>query len=182
MGPIKSLILSLPILFFSYCGTNTKNPVYPLLTVVNPVAPPTIVSVTPVQITTPSLEIKIEFDLDYYVTNQEPEFIGYNLYISTASTSTQSNMGASLYLPNGNEPSFPHQGDSPSTASTDLITQRVTNLKPPPSPIAFTLCEKYYFRMQAVTRNGVYSAPGNQVAACAIADVNQCPKGSICNP
>jgi len=172
------------ILFLSVsCGVNTDKPVYPLFTLFTPVQSPALVSVTPVAIWTTSTQYKIEFDIRYYITNQEPEFQGYNLITSTTSTSAQNTgFGSVTYLPNGVEPSFEHIGAKPSTASKDLITQRVINYKAAPSPLPFQLCEQYYFRLQALTSNGIRSNYGNQISACAIMDINLCSKGTVCNP
>ena len=165
------------------CGVNTDKPVYPLFTLFNPVQSPALVSIRPYAVWTTNLEYKIEFDLSYYITNQEPQFQGYNLLISTTSTSAQNTgFGTVTYLPNGVEPSFLHIGATPSTASSSLITQRVTNFKAPPSPLPFQLCEKYYFRLQAVTSNGLRSNTGNQIESCAIMDNTLCRKGTVCNP
>ncbi|MDH5656866.1 MAG: hypothetical protein OEZ34_13215 [Spirochaetia bacterium] len=168
---------------FTGCGINTDSPVYPISVLINPVQVPAIVSLTPVQIWEPNNDYRIEFDLRYYITNQEQEFIGYNLYSSTTATSAQNTgYGAIIYLPRGIEPSFDHIGATPSTLSTDIVTQRLTDFKASPSPIAFQLCEKYFFRLQAVLQNGIKSNLSNQAEACAITDINLCPSGSICNP
>lgn len=163
------------------CGTNTSTPVYPLLATLSTVGVPAIISVTPVEVAALPPNVKIEFDLKYYITNQEKEFIGYNLYISTTDTSSLVASGKP-YLPDGIEPSFPHVGATPSTAPADLITKRITDFKPAPSPIPFRICELYYFSLQAVTRNGIKSIPGNRVTACASTQPSLCPVGTGCNP
>lgn len=169
-------------LFVCSCGVNTDQPVYPLLTFTS-VAPPTIVSVKPfrqlVFFESPEPEYKIEFDIEYYVTNQENEFLGYNLYISSTSTSPEAPV-TGPYLPVGYDPSFPHLKQEVNT--TTLITQRISHFKPPPGERPFDLCEMYYFRLRAYTRNDVESEPSPQIAVCAVEDVLLCPTGTVCNP
>ena len=180
-------ILRYPLFFIPFillvCGVNTDKPVYPLFTLFRPVQTPALLTVKPVELWTIDNQYKIEFEISYYITSQEPEFMGYNLLTSTTSTSAQnSGLGTVLYLPSGIEPSFLHVGAKPSTAASSKITQRVTDYRAAPSPLPFELCEKYFFRLQSVTSNGIRSNTGNEVGSCAILDTTRCPKGTVCNP
>ena len=125
---MRRLSLSLSLLAFlalPSCGTNTDRPVYSIFSILS-VAAPAIVDVAPVDISegllgTPGYKLRYGFDVKYYVTNQEPEFVGYNLYITTTSLSTEailSGIGADPYLPAGYEPTFYH---SPSEANTSSL-------------------------------------------------------------
>ncbi len=170
------------LLFILYCGTNTNVPVFPIYSFF-PVGSPAIVDVKPVEIITQDNRIRIEFDIFYYVTNQEDEFIGYNLYISTSSISpnlVQAGIGISPYLPSGYEPTFFHTKEEASTESINLKQKRIPNLKPAPSEIPFQLCEKYYFRLKAVLRNGIESSPGPEISSCAFSTQVQCPMNTPC--
>ncbi|MBI3394770.1 MAG: hypothetical protein HY042_02935 [Spirochaetia bacterium] len=171
------------------CGVNTDQPVFPLYTTFTVVGPPAIISVTPVEVgiatSEPTKPYGVEFNVNFYVTNQEDGFLGYNLYISTSSTSAQSTLGgftSGPYLPNGVAPSFPEAGKPASTASTALVTQRIQYQKPPPGEIQIQLCEKYFFRMTALVRNNIESAASTELPACAAANTALCPKGGPCNP
>lgn len=169
--------------FLLNCGTNTDQPPFPLYTY-SIVAPPAIVSVSPVEVPV-NLQLRMEFDINYYVTNQEVGFLGYNLYISKTTTSAEAallGIGTLPYMPDGVEPTFPHVAASPSTASSALITQRVEFEVPPPGLKFFQLCEKYFFRMTAVTRNGLVSNSSPQQASCAALNPALCPTGTACNP
>ena len=140
------------------CGVNTEEPVYPILTVTT-VASPTLLSVQPVEDIllweTPYPEYRIAFDIQYYLTNQEEGFVGYNLYMSTVNISPDDPVSGP-YMPQGYEPSFPHVDQNPDT--TKAITQRVTHFRPPPGERPFDLCEKYFFRLKATTRSGIESS------------------------
>ncbi len=177
----KRLLLGL--LALASCGTNTEEPVFPLYTALTLIASPAIASVSPVEAGTGFDDYHIEFDLGYYVTNQEEGFLGYNLYISTSNTSAEAALGGSstgIYLPSGTSPSFPHVGATATTAT--LLKQRITHQKPPPGEKPFQLCEKYFFRMTALVRNGLESNPSAERSSCASANAGLCPKGSACNP
>ncbi|GIX40926.1 MAG: hypothetical protein KatS3mg129_0659 [Leptospiraceae bacterium] len=179
---VKKHLIYFIFLILLYCGTNQNVPVFPIYSLL-PVGSPAIVDVKPVEITTQDNKIRIEFDIYYYVTNREDEFIGYNLYISTSSISPdliQAGIGVNPYLPNGYEPTFYHTKEEASTESSKLIEKRVSNLEPAPSEIPFQICEKYYFRLKAVLRNGIESAPGPEISACAISSNITCPAVSPC--
>lgn len=180
---VKNRFAAALLFVLASCGTNTEEPVFPLYTALTLIASPAIVSVRPVEAGTGFADYRIEFDLGYYVTNQEEGFLGYNLYISTSTTSAEAAVGGSstgIYLPSGTAPSFPHVGSTVSTSS--LQTQRLTHLKPPPGEKPFQLCEKYFFRMTALVRNGLESNASAEKSSCAAANAALCPKGSACNP
>ena len=167
---------------FVHCGTNTEQPVYPLVSLTS-VGAPAITSVTPVAMFDTNLQLLIEYDLKYYITNAEDGFLGYNLYIRTASSAAEATVlgiGGDPYLPNGYAPSFPHVGATVNT--TTEVTQRITHYKPPPGPRIFDACDRYYFRLTAVIRTGSESYPSPEISSCAITDTTLCPKGSVCNP
>ncbi|MCB1165363.1 MAG: hypothetical protein KDK33_04360 [Leptospiraceae bacterium] len=175
-------------LFLCQCGTNTDSPVYSIFSLFS-VAAPAIVDVAPVDISegyfgTPSYKLRYGFDVKYYVTNLEPEFIGYNLYITTTSLSTEailSGIGADPYLPLGYEPTFHHGPSEASTTAASLQSARIRSLKPAPGEVPFQVCEKYFFRLQAVLLSGIESQPGPQISACAFYDSTLCPSDSSCN-
>ncbi len=103
---------------FLRCGTNTNQPVFPLY-VFSTVGAPAIVAVQPVQVNLDPLNPQMQYDLKYYITNQEDGFLGYNLYITSSSTSAQGTLiglGTGPYLPSGTAPTFPHVGATASTA------------------------------------------------------------------
>ena len=186
-GPI-SLLTVLLLSSLPGCGTNTDRPVYSIFSILS-VAAPAIVDVAPVDISegllgTPGFKLRYGFDVKYYVTNQEPEFIGYNLYITTTSLSTEailSGIGTDPYLPAGYEPSFYHSPSEADTSSSALITRRISAVKAPPGEVPFQVCEKYFFRLQAVLLTGIESAPGPEISGCAFYDSTLCPTDSSCN-
>ena len=176
------LVLAVFMLIAPSCGTNTDQPVFPFY-LISTVSSPAIVSVTPVETITDSLDLIYEFDLQYYITNSEEGFLGYNLYITTSTSSAEATIagiGTNPYLPLGIQPSFSHVGEEANTST--ITTQRITHRNPPPNESAFELCEKYYFRLSAVARSGVVSIPGAEASSCAATDTGICPSGSICNP
>ncbi|MCS7204833.1 MAG: hypothetical protein NZ853_03975 [Leptospiraceae bacterium] len=179
---IKQLKIEFVFLVFLFaCGTNTSTPVFPIYTFY-PVNSPAIVDVKPVEIQQNN-QIRIEFDIYYYVTNTEDEFVGYNLYISTSTISPdliQAGIGISPYLPQGYEPTFFHTKDEVSVESSKIQKKRVPNLKPHPSEIPFQICERYYFRLRAVLRTGILSSPGPEISACAKSSFLPCPKETAC--
>ncbi len=170
------------LLLFARCGTNTDTPVYPIISTLSPPGTPAIYTLTPVVVTDSYSNYDIQFDLSYYITSDEPEFVGYNLYITTTSQSPDSVSVQGPYLPLGYSPSFPHPDAPYDTSSSSLITQRVTHFKPPPSEVPFYQCEIYYFRMTSLMNTGIESQPGPVVSACAAVDITLCPKGTPCNP
>jgi hypothetical protein len=152
-----------------------------MLAFLSRVGAPAVTSETPVEeYDYEELNYRIEFDVSYYVTNTEDEFQGYNLYISSTASSPEDDSAGEAYLPEGTEPTFPHSPEEASTASEDLVTQRVTHYHPLPDLVPFYTCEKYYFRMRAITRSGVNSNVGPQVEGCATVDPSICPADSPC--
>lgn len=177
----RLLGLSFALTILSGCGNNTEDPVYPLLTVISPQATPTVVSVSPVEVI--SLEdqtYNIEFDLSYYVTNEEDDFLGYNLYISSSTQASDMDGTGAPYLPEGVAPTFEHKDDAASQASEDLVTQRVSYFSPPPAITTFAHCNQYNFRMSAVNDQGVESSQGVAVTACATVRPWLCDTSSAC--
>lgn len=170
---------------FSGCGTNTDQPAFPLFSIVTPVSPPAITSVTAVSAATDDNPTRYEFDLQYFVTNRESNFKGYNLYIASSAIASNGSLVAisgSPYLETGVAPSFSHSSSDASTLNADKITQRIENFTPAPSPTSFQFCEFYYFRLVAVVENGVESNSSPQVQICAAEDIALCPTETPCNP
>jgi hypothetical protein len=162
------------------CGVNTDSPVYPISSLLA-IGAPTLVNLEPVASTDP--DVAPYFKVSYFVTNQEDEFIGYNLYVSKVLLSSEAiitGTAGSPYLPDGLDPTFRHTKDEASTLSTDLKTETISYFKPPPSPESFQYCRVYYFALRAVLLNGQYSQPGPQLSAC-ITDANFCPTTNDCN-
>jgi hypothetical protein len=167
------------------CGTNTEEPVLPVYLIFSSVAAPALVSVTAVETQQVGEPLRYEFDVRYFVTNSEDGFLGYNLYVDSSQTSAEAailGITGAPYLPNGVAPSFNHSAEEASTASTDLQTQRVNDFKAAPAPESFQSCELYFFRITAVTRNGIQSNPSPQLQQCAALNAALCPSGSPCNP
>lgn len=175
-------LLFLFFIFLLQCGTNTNVPVYPIYNLI-PIGSTAIVDIQPIEIPLTENKIRIEFDIYYYVTNTEDEFIGYNLYISSSSISpdlAQAGIGINPYLPSGYEPTFYHTKEEASTLSKDIKKKRIPNLKPAPSEIPFQICERYFFRLKAVLRNGISAIPSPEISSCAVPKNLQCPTGSPC--
>ena len=169
----------------SACGTNTDEPVLPAFLIFTNVGAPALVSVTPLETNPPATSLRYEFDVQYFITNTEDGFVGYNLYIDSSQTSAQAALLGIVgepFLPNGISPSFEHSQADASTANASLVTQRVNNFRAPPAPENFQTCELYFFRITAVTRNGIESAPSPQVQQCAALIPGACPSGTPCNP
>ncbi len=189
------------ILFFLFsCGTNTDTPIVfaPLLFATNPINVPQFLGVIPTeQIPTigpgipdlPSSLInpnKPEFIIKYFVTNSEPQFVGYNLSITSQNPTlieTQAGVAGSVYTENGIEPSFPHLSIENSTASSSLKKRKISWRVPPPSSLLFQKCEIYTFTLRAVLSNVPQTSnPSVPVQSCASMEPNKCPVGSSCNP
>lgn len=180
---MRLAIFSFLFLFLG-CGTNTNQPVFPLY-VFSTVGAPAIVSLTAVQANLDPVDPLMQFDLKYYITNQEDGFLGYNLYITSSSTSAQGTLvglGTGPYLPDGVTPTYSHVGTAASTAPSSLVTKRVEYQVAPPNTRQFQYCELYYFRMTAVTRSGLESAPSAQASSCAALNTALCPSGTPCRP
>lgn len=125
---------------------------------------------------------KPEFIIKYYVTNVEPNFVGYNLTITSAIPSLTDTLGGSYYTENGILPSFPHLAIENSTEESQIKKRRIRNRVPPPGMLPFQHCEVYTFTLRAYFSNGVVSNPSTPVSACASLYPNKCPIGSSCNP
>ncbi|MBM9575991.1 hypothetical protein JWG45_02390 [Leptospira sp. 201903070] len=189
---ILSAVLSMFI--FLGCGQNTETAQSPFV-FLSPVGVPQFLSVLAVNegitekaekdtdfISEPN-SYKPEFLIRYYITNGEPQFVGYNLYITTAAPSVAETLaGGNVYLENGVQPSFPHLASEASTASTKLQTRRVLNQFPPPGVFPFIKCEVYTFSMRALLNNGIFSNPSTAVRMCSSSRPYLCPVGSSCNP
>jgi len=164
------------------CGTNTDEPIFPLFLAFSPLGAPSLVNVAPVEVNNLGEPLRYEFDVQYFITNQEEGFLGYNLYIDSSATSAEAALGGVTgdpYLPQGVEPSFVH-ADDPADTST-LISRRVEFFRPPPGLEFFQVCELYFFRITAYTRTTLESNPSVQLSACAAANPELCPVGSPCN-
>ncbi|MCB1189255.1 MAG: hypothetical protein H7A23_03725 [Leptospiraceae bacterium] len=198
---MKIFVLSILCIAFISCGNNTDTPVLPFI-FLNPVGTPQIVRMVPAvsPIETPggvtetgvnvpgtdlpspeAIPYKPEFILKYYVTNQEQQFIGYNLYITTSTPSLAETMqGASTYLEDGVPPSFEH---SPVESSTNILIKKIiANRIPPPGVFPFQKCEVYTFTLRALLSNGLVSNPSAPVSICSSLYPGKCPIGTSCNP
>lgn len=177
----REIAICATVLGLTGCGVNTDTPVYPIYSILS-VGTPAIInaaSITQVEpIPTPTPP---EFKISFYVTNQEDEFIGYNLYITEnyVSGDAFATLIGQPYLPNGVEPSFPYTKSDASTKAADLKTQTIVAFKPPPSPTPFYYCRYYYFALRALLRNGATSPSSPQVSSC-ILDPNYCPTTADC--
>lgn len=181
------------LLFIFSCGTNTRTPVIPFIFFIPPGVPQIlgIIPITELPIDSSlvidgqadKIPFKPEFVIKYFVTNTEPNFVGYNLTITSAIPSLADTMsGGSVYTENGIQPSFPHLATEASTEISQLKKRRVSNRIPPPGMVPFQHCEIYTFTMRAYFNNGVLSNPSAPVSACASPYPGKCPVGSSCNP
>jgi hypothetical protein len=193
--------LKLLILFTMFnCGTNTDTPVAfaPLIFLTNPINVPQFLGVIPTEeIPTSGPGIpdlpsslanpnKPEFIIKYWVTNSEPQFIGYNLSITSQVPTlieTQTGTGGSIYTENGIQPSFPHLSSENSTAPENLKRRKISWRIPPPGALFFQKCEVYNFTLRALLSNVPQSSnPSVAVSSCASTNPGKCPAGSGCNP
>lgn len=179
------------IIAFSFaCGTNTDTPVSPFVFLV-PVGAPQILSVVPTtsnftdefltDINRFNLSPKPEFLVRYYVTNREAQFVGYNLYITSAIPSIAETLSGE-YLENGVQPSFSHQPIEASTEKTRIVTRRIRNRIPPPGVVPFQKCQTFNFVLRAFMNTGIISNPSVSVTSCASTEPSICDIGSACNP
>ena len=168
-------------LFLSSCGMNTEQSALLLPLSYPPAASPMIISLNFVS----PMEDERQFDIQYYVSNEEAGFLGYNLYINTIPASLESfltEQDKNIYLERGIQPSFNHVDDPVSTKPADLKTQRITHAKAPPVPEPFYKCLLYFFRLRAYLRGAFESEASNEMQACASANPSACPSGTPCNP
>ncbi|WP_108974601.1 LIC11073 family putative lipoprotein [Leptospira ryugenii] len=193
-------LVALSFLSFFRCGTNTDTPVAPFVFLV-PAGVPQILAVIRVNnnitdtfqtnLTDFTVNPRPEFLLKYYVTNREPQFVGYNLYITTATPSIIQTISGE-WLEDGVQPSFPHLPFQSSTASQNVITKRIRYQIPPPGTYPFQRCQVYNFTLRSFLNNGIISNPSATVSACAggyeaesvntgTPPLSLCPVGSGCN-
>lgn len=144
-------ILSLVWIFLG-CGRNTDVAQSPFI-FISPIGVPQFLSIVAVNegitntmskdtdfLSEPN-DYKPEFLIRYYVTNAEPQFVGYNLYITTTAPSIAETLAAgSVYLENGVQPSFTHLSSEAPTSSSKLQTRRILNQIPPPGVFPFIKC------------------------------------------
>ncbi len=179
-------------LSFFNCGINTDTPVAPFIFLI-PVSVPQIFAVAPINanisnIFEPSLETQVvnprpEFLIRYFVTNREPQFVGYNLYITSATPSVIQTITGE-WLEDGVQPSFPALPFTSSTETRSLVTKRIRYQVPPPGLSPFQKCQVYNFTLRASLNNGVISNPSAPIAICSkgLQDLSSCTVGSACNP
>lgn len=173
---------------FNRCGMNTDTPVAPFVFLV-PVGVPQIFNLRPstsnvnddLIVTGSDLNAKPEYILTYFVTNREPQFVGYNLYIG-ASTPSVAETLVGEYLEDGIAPSFPHLPIEASTENNRLIKRKIKNFVPPPGMVPFQRCQVYTFTMRAFLNSGVISNQSTPVSVCSVINPNTCPIGSGCRP
>ncbi|TGK10101.1 hypothetical protein EHO60_11560 [Leptospira fletcheri] len=192
---IGSTLFSLLFLFLSNgCGTNTEVAQSPFV-FLTPVTVPQVYSVLA---TNPGMDnyfnvidplysinyanYKPNYLLKYFVTNLEPQFVGYNLYITAATPSiAETSTSGGLYLVNGTQPSFPQLAIQDST--TTPIIQRVQNFIPPPGVTSFQKCEVYTFTLRALLNSGVLSNQSTPVSRCSsLQPALECGTDTSCNP
>jgi len=179
-------------IFFAGCGINTDTPVAPFVFFV-PVSVPQIFSVAQINANIsnsfePNLETQVldprpEFLVRYFITNREPQFVGYNLYITSAVPGVVQTISGE-WLEDGVQPSFPSLPFQNSTESRNLVTRRIRYLVPPPNLSPFQKCQVYNFTMRALLNNGLLSNPSAPVAICSkgLQPLSFCTPGSACNP
>ncbi len=182
-------IVFLSILLF-HCGTNTDTPVAPFIFLV-PVGVPQIVAVLPstsnvkkdltLDVENLDLNPKPEYILKYYTTNREPQFVGYNLYITTSTPSIAETLTGE-YLEQGIPPSFPALPIQSSTESNRLVVQKIKNQIPPPGMYPFQKCQVYTFSLRSFLSTGSLSNPSSAVSRCSSISPKLCAIGSGCNP
>ncbi|MCZ8155402.1 MAG: hypothetical protein O9264_04730 [Leptospira sp.] len=193
-------LIGFSFLSFFRCGTNTDTPVAPFLFLV-PVGVPQILSVVAVNsnitdtfgtnLTDFTANPRPEFLVRYYVTNRESQFLGYNLYITTATPSIIQTISGE-WLEDGVQPSFPHLPFQNSTASANIVTKRIRYQIPPPGTYPFQKCQVYNFTLRSFLANGLISNPSAPVSVCAggyeaeglalgVPPLSICPVGSGCN-
>ncbi|MDZ4725788.1 MAG: hypothetical protein SH817_06505 [Leptospira sp.] len=198
LHPIYLIGLSFLSLF--QCGTNTDTPVAPFIFLV-PAGVPQILTVVAVNnnitdnfqtnVTDYTISPRPEFLIRYYVTNRESQFLGYNLYVTTATPSIIQTVSGE-WLEDGVQPSFPHLPFQNSTDSRNIITKRIRYQVPPPGTYPFQKCQVYNFTMRAFLANGLISNPSAPVSVCAggyeaegagvgIAPLSLCQVGTGCN-
>ncbi len=175
-------IACLPLVLcgINFCGLNTNVLAIPVPIVYPPASAPSILNLSVFS----DAEGRESFRLQYFVTNQESDFLGYNLYISRVPTSLESllagspNRGNNRYLSRGISPDFLHANDPIDTSSP--ITQLIYYRKAPPVPEPFYSCRLYFFKIRAYLRGGFESFPSSEVSQCFSSDPSTCPDDSPC--
>ncbi|EOQ96351.1 hypothetical protein LEP1GSC195_1986 [Leptospira wolbachii serovar Codice str. CDC] len=191
LHPIYLVCIS--FLSFFQCGINTDTPVAPFIFLVPP-SVPQILSVVAVNSNltndfkselVQSLDPRPEYVLRYFVTNREPQFQGYNLYVTTAFPGVIQTIQGE-WLEDGVQPSFPHLPYQASTESSKIVTKRIRFAVPPPGAEFFQKCQIYNFTLRSMLTGGLISNPSTPTSTCAIPNkVNDiqtnCPVGKGCN-
>lgn len=181
------------IIFLGNCGNNTDTPFFPLF-FLNPIGSPQVIGVIPGDtfplpvsndsvISYEAIPSSPTFTVKYYVTNSEPQFVGYNLYITeTDPTLVETRTGSAVYLENGIQPSFKHFVTEASTERAAMVRKHIKYRIPPPGLVPFQKCEIYNFSLRAVLSNGTLSYQSAAVRACASKFPSKCIEGKSCNP
>ncbi|WCL48568.1 LIC11073 family putative lipoprotein [Leptospira sp. GIMC2001] len=184
----KQICIAILSVVFISCGTNTDTPVAPFVFLV-PVAVPQIFTVLPSTsnvnadgtiVGSPSLSAKPDYFLHYFVTNREPQFVGYNLYISTTTPSLAETL-AGEYLEDGIPPSFAHLPIENSTEANKVVIRKIKNFAPPPGLVPFQQCLVYTFTLRSLLNSGLVSNQSTPVSKCSSIRPNFCEVGSGCN-
>ncbi|MCU0824207.1 MAG: hypothetical protein MUF77_06145 [Leptospira sp.] len=191
LKPVFLVVLS--FLSFFRCGTNTDTPVAPFIFLIPPAVPQILSVVSLNSNITDNFETDLlnftaeprpEFLLRYFVTNREPQFVGYNLYVTTATPGVIQTIQGE-WLEDGVQPSFPHLPLEASTESTKLISRRIRFSVPPPGAEFFQKCQLYTFTLRSALTGGLISNPSTPVSSCAntglIAIKDACGVGVGCN-
>ncbi|MBM9591887.1 hypothetical protein JWG41_15680 [Leptospira sp. 201903075] len=192
LHPLYFICIS--FLSFFRCGINTDTPVAPFVFLVPPNVPQ-LLSVVAVNsnitndyqtdVFNYNLDPRPEYIIRYFVTNREPQFLGYNLYITTAFPGVIQTIQGE-WLEDGVQPSFPHLPYEASTESAKIVTKRIRFAVPPPGAEFFQKCQIYNFTLRSMLTGGLISNPSTPVSTCAIPNkVNDiqtlCAVGTGCN-
>ncbi|TGN11908.1 LIC11073 family putative lipoprotein [Leptospira ilyithenensis] len=193
-------LVSFSFLSFFSCGTNTDTPVAPFIFLVPPSVPQILAIVAVNSNITDNFELdalnfnanpRPEFLVRYYITNREPQFQGYNLYITTATPAIIQTISGE-WLEDGVQPSFPHLPFQNSTDSKNIITKRIRYQIPPPGVYPFQKCQIYNFTLRSFLANGLISNPSASVSNCSggyemaaqalgVPPLSLCPANTGCN-
>jgi len=112
------------------------------------------------------LKVKIQF----YVSNEEEIFLGYNLYSSKASITDADFINdemINLILPQGQEPSFSYSYQDVNTHKKVTKTLEYFDGK----RVKFECGQKYFFRMRAYGEGGTKSQGSNSASDTAFKDI-----------
>ncbi len=180
LGNLKTLAsATVFVSFFLFnCGTNTEVAQSPYV-FISPVGVPQVFSITANYDN--FIDHKPEYTLKYYVTNLEPQFVGYNLYITFAIPSAgETTTSANLYLENGVQPSFPQLAFEASTSN--LVSHTILNYQAYSPVQMFQKCEVYTFTLRALLNTGITSNMSAPVTRCSSIYPDHCGTNSSCNP